>query len=60
MNRSLLSGFLALETGRAVSLGLLAQFGPLRRSVMKYGLAPSSGLPRAMRPPQGSAPALIA
>ena len=41
MNRSLLSGFLTLETGRAAALSLLAQFGPLRRSVMQYGLAPS-------------------
>jgi len=60
MNRSLLSGFLALETGRAAGLTLLSQFGPLRRAVMQYGLAPSSGLPRVMRPPQGNAPALIA
>ena len=60
MNRSLLSGFLALEAGRAIGLGLLAQFGPLRRAVMQYGLAPASGLPRAMRADQGSKPALIA
>lgn len=60
MNRSLLSGFMALETGRALGLSLLAQFGPLRRSVMQYGLAPSSSLPRAMRPPQGTTPASIA
>ncbi len=60
MNRSLLSGFMAMETGRAAGLMLLSQFGPLRRAVMKYGLAPSAGLPRTMRPPQGSAPALIA
>jgi 2-octaprenyl-6-methoxyphenol hydroxylase len=64
MNRSLLSGFMALETGRAAGITLLAQFGPLRRAVMQYGLAASSGLPRAMRarPPedQGTAPALIA
>ena len=60
MNRSLLSGFMAMETGRAAGLTLLSQFGPLRRAVMKYGLAPSAGLPRTMRPPQGSAPALIA
>ena len=60
MNRSLLSGFLALETGRAVGLHMLAQFGPIRRAVMQYGLAPSSGLPRMMRKDQGSKPALIA
>ena len=60
MNRSLLSGFLALEGGRAMGLQLLSQFGPIRRAVMKYGLAPSSGLPRVMRKDQGSKPALIA
>ncbi|WP_373503014.1 FAD-dependent monooxygenase [Aestuariivirga sp.] len=60
MNRSLLSGFMAMETGRAAALTLLSQFGPLRRAVMQYGLAPSAGLPRVMRPPQGSTPALIA
>ena len=59
MNRSLLSGYMLLETGRAVGLGLIAQFGPLRRAVMGYGLAPSAGLPRVMRP-QGSTPALMA
>lgn len=64
MNRSLLSGFMALETGRAAGITLLSQFGPLRRAVMQYGLAPSSGLPRVMRArvpeDQGTAPALIA
>jgi 2-octaprenyl-6-methoxyphenol hydroxylase len=64
MNRSLLSGFMALEAGRAAGISLLQQFGPLRRAAMQYGLAPSSGLPRVMRPlqplDQGSAPASIA
>ena len=60
MNRSLLSGFMALETGRAAGMTLLSQFGPLRRAVMQYGLAPSSGLPRVMRQPQGTTPALMA
>ncbi len=60
MNRSLLSGFLPLEGGRALGLNLLAQFGPLRRAVMQYGLAPTGGLPRVMRPDHGSTPALIA
>ena len=64
MNRSLLSGLFILEAGRAAGIGLLQQFGPLRRAAMQYGLAPSSGLPRVMRPPQpagqGSIPASIA
>ncbi len=59
MNRSLLSGYLALEGGRALGLSLISQFGPLRRAVMKYGLAPSFGLPRVMRKDQGGTPALI-
>ncbi len=49
MNRSLLSGFMPFETGRALGVSLIAQFGPLRRAAMQYGLAPSSGLPRVMR-----------
>ncbi len=60
MNRSLLSGFVALEGGRALGLHMLAQFGPIRRAVMQYGLAASSNLPRGMRKDQGSRPALIA
>jgi 2-octaprenyl-6-methoxyphenol hydroxylase len=64
MNRSLLSGFMALEAGRAAGIGLLQQFAPLRRAAMQYGLAPSSALPRVMRPQhpldQGNAPASIA
>jgi len=60
MNRSLLSGFVALESGRAAGMTLLSQFGPLRRAVMQYGLAPSTNLPRVMRPDQGTAPELIA
>ena len=60
MNRSLLSGYMVMETGRAAGMTLLSQFGPLRRAVMQYGLAPSVNLPRVMRPPQGTAPELMA
>ncbi len=49
MNRSLLSGFVAMETARALSLELIAGFGPLRRYVMKRGLGPVSSLPRVMK-----------
>jgi len=38
MNRSLLSGFLPLEAGRAAGLAALASFGPLRRFAMSAGL----------------------
>jgi 2-octaprenyl-6-methoxyphenol hydroxylase len=43
MNRSLLSGFLPLEAGRAAGISLLAGFAPLRRAAMQYGLASSRG-----------------
>ncbi len=43
MNRSLLSGFLPLEMGRAMGLELIAGISPLRRYVMRQGL----GLPSA-------------
>jgi 2-octaprenyl-6-methoxyphenol hydroxylase len=51
MNRSLLSGYLAMDTGRALALETLAAFGPLRRFVMRRGLGPVSGLPPSMMPP---------
>lgn len=38
MNRSLLSGYLPLEAGRAAGLAALASFGPLRRFAMRRGL----------------------
>ena len=38
MNRSLLSGYLPMEAGRAVGLAALASFGPLRRIAMSIGL----------------------
>lgn len=38
MNRSLLSGFLPLEAGRAAGLAALSSFGPLRRFAMSAGL----------------------
>jgi 2-octaprenyl-6-methoxyphenol hydroxylase len=50
MNRSLLSGFLPLEAGRAAGLTLLSQFGPLRRAAMRYGLATNSGFSAGFHP----------
>jgi 2-octaprenyl-6-methoxyphenol hydroxylase len=38
MNRSLLSGYLPLEAGRAAGLAVLASFAPLRRFAMTMGL----------------------
>lgn len=42
MNRSLLSGYLPMEAGRAAGLAALASFGPLRRFAMDIGLGSSS------------------
>ena len=40
-NRSLLSGFLPMQTARAAGLHLIGSIGPLRRFAMREGLAPS-------------------
>lgn len=42
MNRSLLSGYLPMDAGRALGLAALASFGPLRRFAMTIGLGSSS------------------
>ncbi|HET7193069.1 MAG TPA: UbiH/UbiF family hydroxylase [Pseudolabrys sp.] len=49
LNRSLLSDFLPIQGARGVGLYLIDRIGPLRRAVMREGLAPSSGQPRLMR-----------
>jgi 2-octaprenyl-6-methoxyphenol hydroxylase len=49
LNRSLLSDFLPVQGARGVGLYLIDRIGPLRRAVMREGLAPSSGQPRLMR-----------
>lgn len=58
MNRSLLSGLVLLEGGRALGLSAIAAFGPLRRFVMAQGLAPVTTVPRVMRA-QGKMPVLM-
>jgi 2-octaprenyl-6-methoxyphenol hydroxylase len=40
-NRSLLSGFLPMQSARALGLHLIGTVGPLRRLAMREGLAPS-------------------
>jgi 2-octaprenyl-6-methoxyphenol hydroxylase len=45
VNRSLISHFLPLEAGRALSLASLMSFGPLRRYVMARGVGASNDLP---------------
>jgi 2-octaprenyl-6-methoxyphenol hydroxylase len=49
LNRTLLSDFLPLQAARQASLFLLDRVGPLRRAVMREGVAPSAGQPRLMR-----------
>jgi 2-octaprenyl-6-methoxyphenol hydroxylase len=49
MNRSLLAGLLSIDAARSLALRTIENFGPLRRAVMRRGLAPASGLPHAMR-----------
>jgi 2-octaprenyl-6-methoxyphenol hydroxylase len=49
MNKSLLLGFLPLESARALSLAALHYFAPLKHLVMQQGLQPGHNLPFAMR-----------
>jgi 2-octaprenyl-6-methoxyphenol hydroxylase len=49
LNRSLLSDFLPLQGARGLSLFLMQHIGPLRRAIMREGVAPSSAQPRLMR-----------
>jgi 2-octaprenyl-6-methoxyphenol hydroxylase len=49
LNRSLLSDFLPLQGARGLGLFLMRHVGPLRRSVMREGVAPLASQPRLMR-----------
>lgn len=49
LNRSLLSGFLPVQGARGLGLYLLNRIGPLRRAVMREGVAPQLAQPRLMR-----------
>ena len=49
LNRSLLSDFLPLQAMRGGGLHLLDKIAPLRRAVMRAGVAPHAGVPRLMR-----------
>ena len=49
LNRSLISGFVPLHVARGIGLHLLANLAPLRRIVMREGIAPQFGLPKLMR-----------
>jgi 2-octaprenyl-6-methoxyphenol hydroxylase len=49
LNRTLLSDFLPLQGARQLSFFLLQTIGPLRRAVMREGVAPAFSQPRLMR-----------
>jgi 2-octaprenyl-6-methoxyphenol hydroxylase len=49
LNRSLLADFLPVHGLRGLALYLVDQIGPLRRAVMREGVAPSRFEPRLMR-----------
>jgi len=48
-NRTLLSDFLPLQGMRGLGLYLVDRIGPLRRAVMREGVAPAVAQPRLMR-----------
>jgi 2-octaprenyl-6-methoxyphenol hydroxylase len=49
LNRSLLSDFLPMQGMRGLGLFLMERIGPLRRAVMREGVAPASWQPCLMR-----------
>ena len=49
LNRSLLSDFLPVQSARGLGLYLLERIGPLRRAVMREGVAPAAAQPKLMR-----------
>jgi 2-octaprenyl-6-methoxyphenol hydroxylase len=49
LNRSLLTDFLPAQSARGLGLYLMNRIGPLRRAVMREGVAPHVAQPRLMR-----------
>lgn len=49
LNRTLLNDFLPAQGARGLSLYAIDRLGPLRRAVMREGVAPSTSQPRLMR-----------
>jgi len=49
LNRSLLTDFLPAHGARGLSLYLIDRIGPLRRALMREGVAPAASQPRLMR-----------
>ncbi len=54
LNRSLLSDFLPFQGLRGLGLYALDRIGPLRRAVMREGIAPSAAMPVLMRGEAGA------
>ncbi len=49
LNRTLLSSFLPIQGARGLGVYLMNSIGPLRRAVMREGVAPAASQPRLMR-----------
>ena len=49
LNRSLLTDFVPVHGARGLSLYLVDRIGPLRRAMMREGVAPAVSQPRLMR-----------
>jgi 2-octaprenyl-6-methoxyphenol hydroxylase len=49
LNRTLLSDFLPIQGARGLGFYALDRIGPLRRAIMREGIAPSMSQPRLMR-----------
>ena len=49
LNRTLLTDFLPVQGARGLGLYLIDRIGPLRRAVMREGVAPAAAQPRLMR-----------
>ena len=49
LNRSLLTNFLPVQGARGLGLYVIDRIGPLRRAIMREGVAPAAAQPRLMR-----------
>jgi 2-octaprenyl-6-methoxyphenol hydroxylase len=49
LNRTLLTDFLPVQSARGLGLYLIDRIGPLRRAVMREGVAPRAAQPKLMR-----------
>lgn len=49
LNRTLLTDFLPAQSARGLGLYMIDRIGPLRRAVMREGVAPAAAQPRLMR-----------